>query len=263
MEPVDYGDTSEDETQEINNKSSNTNTNDSNNLVSLMGILQSHQKVIDAESASSSTRKRKKESKSSSSSSSRKSKKSKSSSSGSSSSSSSSKVKPEQTQLADLNNLDLSSILAPTINSLMASTNTSAANNNDHHNHSHESTMNIDNNNNGNTAHNPPPVLPIETHHPNETVAYFILRSNNEENVRTSMEKGVWATQPQNEPILNEAYEKFDKVILFFSVCRSMHFQGVSQMTSRIGHHKSKSLWENEPHARGKGKWGGTFNVIW
>lgn len=27
-------------------------------------------------------------------------------------------------------------------------------------------------------------------------------------------------------------------------------------MTSRIGHHKSKSLWENEPHSRGKGKWG-------
>ena len=42
-----------------------------------------------------------------------------------------------------------------------------------------------------------------------EKVAYFIMRSNNEENVRISMEKSVWATQPQNEAILNDAFEVF------------------------------------------------------
>merc|ERR1712228_1089669 len=42
-----------------------------------------------------------------------------------------------------------------------------------------------------------------------EKIAFFILRSNNEENVRTSMEKCVWATQPQNEAILNDAFEVF------------------------------------------------------
>ena len=35
-----------------------------------------------------------------------------------------------------------------------------------------------------------------------------------------------------------------------------MHFQGLCQMTSRIGHHKSKSLWESDPSSRGKAKWG-------
>ena len=33
------------------------------------------------------------------------------------------------------------------------------------------------------------------------------MRSNNEENVRTSMEQNVWATQPQNESKLNQAFK--------------------------------------------------------
>ena len=49
-----------------------------------------------------------------------------------------------------------------------------------------------------------------------------------------------------------------------------MHFQGLCQMTSPIGHHKSRSLWESEQSHRhhhhrggGGGKWGGTFTVRW
>eukprot|EP01084_Bolivina_argentea_P033179 61404_1 len=49
-----------------------------------------------------------------------------------------------------------------------------------------------------------------------ESIAYFILRSNNEENVRTSMEKAVWATQSQNEPVLNDAFEVFNEHDMHF-----------------------------------------------
>eukprot|EP01083_Nonionella_stella_P095663 268610_1 len=79
--------------------------------------------------------------------------------------------------------------------------------------------INSNTNTNTNTNPNPNPLIPstipslptpITSSLDNpESIAYFILRSNNEENVRTSMEKGVWATQPQNEPILNEAFEVF------------------------------------------------------
>ena len=36
---------------------------------------------------------------------------------------------------------------------------------------------------------------------------YFILRSNNEENVRVSIEQSLWATQKRNEDTLNAAFE--------------------------------------------------------
>lgn len=36
---------------------------------------------------------------------------------------------------------------------------------------------------------------------------YFIIKSLNHHNIAKSIEKGIWATQAMNEPVLNEAYE--------------------------------------------------------
>lgn len=35
---------------------------------------------------------------------------------------------------------------------------------------------------------------------------YFIIKSLSHQNIRLSMEKGIWATQIMNEPILDEAF---------------------------------------------------------
>ena len=35
---------------------------------------------------------------------------------------------------------------------------------------------------------------------------YFIIKSLNHQNIRSSVEKGIWATQIMNEPILEEAF---------------------------------------------------------
>lgn len=35
---------------------------------------------------------------------------------------------------------------------------------------------------------------------------YFIIKSLNHENIQLSVEKGIWATQLMNEPILEEAF---------------------------------------------------------
>lgn len=35
---------------------------------------------------------------------------------------------------------------------------------------------------------------------------YFIIKSLNHDNIQRSIEKGIWATQVMNEPILEEAF---------------------------------------------------------
>jgi len=89
------------------------------------------------------------------------------------------------------------------------------------------------------------------------------MRSNNEENVRTSMEKSIWATQRLNEKVLNAAYEQ-SKVILIFSVCKSMHFQGYAEMASQVGGASKNVQWDaGDPRSRGRSKWGGAFACNW
>lgn len=44
---------------------------------------------------------------------------------------------------------------------------------------------------------------------------YFIIKSLNHQNIQLSIDKGIWATQLMNEPILEEAFHV--KAILFWS----------------------------------------------
>lgn len=55
---------------------------------------------------------------------------------------------------------------------------------------------------------------------------YFVMKSNNQENIVLSKDKGVWSTPPQNEHKLNRAFKEFRNVILIFSVKESGRFQG-------------------------------------
>ncbi|KAJ0049136.1 hypothetical protein Pint_15970 [Pistacia integerrima] len=89
---------------------------------------------------------------------------------------------------------------------------------------------------------------------------YFIIKSLNHHNIQLSIEKGIWATQVMNEPILEEAFHNSVKVILIFSVNMSGFFQGYAQMMSPVGWRRD-SVW-----SRGSGKsnpWGRSFKVKW
>ena len=55
---------------------------------------------------------------------------------------------------------------------------------------------------------------------------FFLMKSNNEENICLSKSKGVWSTPPQNESKLNTAVKDCRNVILIFSVKESGKFCG-------------------------------------
>ncbi|KAB1217143.1 Zinc finger CCCH domain-containing protein 45 [Morella rubra] len=89
---------------------------------------------------------------------------------------------------------------------------------------------------------------------------YFIIKSLNHHNIQLSIEKGIWATQVMNEPILEEAFHNSSKVILIFSVNMSGFFQGYAQMMSSVGWRRD-NVW-----SQGSGKsnpWGRSFKVKW
>ncbi|KAJ7515833.1 hypothetical protein O6H91_22G030200 [Diphasiastrum complanatum] len=89
---------------------------------------------------------------------------------------------------------------------------------------------------------------------------YFIIKSLNQHNISKSVEKGIWATQAMNEPVLNEAFETSERVILIFSINMSGHFQGYAQMSSPIGRRRA-NVWSEANE--GANPWGGTFSVNW
>ncbi|XP_068305954.1 uncharacterized protein [Pyrus communis] len=89
---------------------------------------------------------------------------------------------------------------------------------------------------------------------------YFIIKSLNHQNIQLSIEKGIWATQVMNEPILEEAFHNSGKVILIFSVNMSGAFQGYAQMMSSVGWRRD-NVW-SQGSSRSN-PWGRSFKVEW
>ena len=56
---------------------------------------------------------------------------------------------------------------------------------------------------------------------------FFLMKSNNEDNINLSKSKGVWSTPPQNEAKLNQAVKECRNVILVYSVKESGKFCGM------------------------------------
>lgn len=61
---------------------------------------------------------------------------------------------------------------------------------------------------------------------------FFIIKSNNYENVALSKARGIWSTMPQNEARLNQAFRQCCNVILIFSIRESGKFQGYARLAS-------------------------------
>lgn len=91
---------------------------------------------------------------------------------------------------------------------------------------------------------------------------FFLIKSNNVENVRISKQKGVWSTLPQNEQNLNSAYKECRNVILLFSVKESGKFAGFARMAGESRHDVPSVEWELPPGISAKAL-GGVFEIDW
>jgi YTH domain-containing protein 1 len=91
---------------------------------------------------------------------------------------------------------------------------------------------------------------------------FFLIKSNNAENVRISKSKDVWSTLPQNEQNLNQAYKECRNVLLIFSVKESGKFAGFARMASESRHDVPAVDWELPPGISAKAL-GGVFELDW
>ncbi|XP_015787628.1 YTH domain-containing protein 1 isoform X2 [Tetranychus urticae] len=91
---------------------------------------------------------------------------------------------------------------------------------------------------------------------------YFVMKSNNHENVVLSKAKGVWSTPPQNEHKLNRAFKEFRNVILIFSIKESGRFQGFARLASESRHNAQPVQWVLPPGLSLKAL-GGIFSLDW
>lgn len=91
---------------------------------------------------------------------------------------------------------------------------------------------------------------------------FFVIKSNNAENITLSKAKGVWSTLPQNESNLNKAYRESRNVLLIFSVKESGKFAGFARLHSESRHDVPAISWVLPPGLSAKAL-GGVFKVDW
>ncbi|KAI5615694.1 YTH domain-containing protein 1, partial [Silurus asotus] len=91
---------------------------------------------------------------------------------------------------------------------------------------------------------------------------FFLIKSNNHENVSLAKAKGVWSTLPVNERKLNAAFRSARSVILVFSVRESGKFQGFARLSSESHHGGSPIHWVLPAGMNAK-MLGGVFKIDW
>ncbi|XP_026480156.1 YTH domain-containing protein 1-like [Ctenocephalides felis] len=91
---------------------------------------------------------------------------------------------------------------------------------------------------------------------------FFVIKSNNAENVTLSKAKGVWSTLPQNENNLNQAFRECRNVLLLFSVKESGKFAGFARLQCESRRDVTPISWVLPPGISSKAL-GGVFRVDW
>ncbi|KAL4236855.1 YTH domain-containing protein 1 [Mactra antiquata] len=91
---------------------------------------------------------------------------------------------------------------------------------------------------------------------------YYLIKSNNHENVALAKAKCVWSTPPQNEARLNQAYKECDNVILVFSVKESGKFQGCARLAAPSTKDHPPIRWVLPPGLSAKAL-SGVFKLDW
>ncbi|KAJ1969638.1 hypothetical protein H4R35_006086 [Dimargaris xerosporica] len=88
---------------------------------------------------------------------------------------------------------------------------------------------------------------------------YFVIKSNNELDVRRSIKHQIWASTDLGNERLDRAYSEskhLGPIYLFFSVNASGKFCGMAEMISNVDLTAKSSLWAQD-------KWNGVFRVRW
>ncbi|KAL8582157.1 hypothetical protein ACOMHN_004076 [Nucella lapillus] len=91
---------------------------------------------------------------------------------------------------------------------------------------------------------------------------FFLIKSNNYENVALARAKGVWSTPPQNEARLNQAFRECDNVILIFSVKESGKFQGFARLAAESTKDHPPIRWVLPPGMTARAL-SGVFKLDW
>ncbi|XP_055587061.1 YTH domain-containing protein 1 [Uranotaenia lowii] len=91
---------------------------------------------------------------------------------------------------------------------------------------------------------------------------FFLIKSNNSENVTISKTKGVWSTLPPNEANLNQAFRESRNVILVFSVKESGKFAGFARMAAEARRDLPAVEWVLPPGMSAKAL-GGVIKIDW
>ncbi|MCO5597940.1 hypothetical protein L7F22_052026 [Adiantum nelumboides] len=99
-----------------------------------------------------------------------------------------------------------------------------------------------------------------------EDAKHFVIKSFSEENVARSIQHGVWASTPNGNKKLDEAFQdaqgravgkaKGCPVFLYFSVNGSGRFCGVAEMVGAVDYNNTMDFWE-------RNRWCGSFPVKW
>jgi len=91
---------------------------------------------------------------------------------------------------------------------------------------------------------------------------FFLVKSNNPENVTLSKAKGVWSTPPQNEAKFNQAFAESRNVLLIYSVKESGKFCGLARLSTESRRDGPQVSWVLPPGLSAKAL-GGVFAVDW
>jgi hypothetical protein len=91
---------------------------------------------------------------------------------------------------------------------------------------------------------------------------FFVVKSNNAENVAIAKAKSVWSTPPQNEARLNKAFEEVRNVLLVFSVKESGKFAGLARLATPSARTSNPIPWVLPPGLSARAL-GGVFTIDW
>jgi hypothetical protein len=91
---------------------------------------------------------------------------------------------------------------------------------------------------------------------------FFIIKSNNYENVALAKARGIWSTPPQNEARLNQAFRQCANVILVFSIQESGKFQGYARLASESDKSHPPVRWVLPPGLEAK-VFSSVFKLDW
>ncbi|KAK2181853.1 hypothetical protein NP493_377g02045 [Ridgeia piscesae] len=91
---------------------------------------------------------------------------------------------------------------------------------------------------------------------------FFLIKSNNHENVALAKAKGVWSTPPYNESRINQSYKECHNVILIFSVKESGKFQGYARVTGESDKNHAPIRWVLPPRMSPRAL-SGVFKLDW